>query len=305
VTHHDDEERSDERADLTAERAALHRRLLEDGAAWRTSVPANDRLNARVRALPGAMPAPGMREALDPMTRAATRTTIGTRGGLDEMIQAPTRTRKVGVWAAGVAAVLVVGLLGVVFASLARSHSPGATGPGSGGGTPTPTPGPMATPLPGAKYVVSAVTARSVDAHFNPVDPTGFFKPGNAVYVVLQVRNVPAGQHHVSIKWYLDGQDLQLPPNALSSKTVTQDSNAYFGLTYPQAGRGTARIYWDLPAGTSDPQSDAWLAQVVAFTVTTQDAPPPTPTPAPPLTPAPTPHQTATPAPGPTPTPPR
>lgn len=303
-----DEERTDEGMALSAGEAALHRRLLADGAAWRTRIPSSERLDAHVRALPATMAAderaaPALAwRAPPPATHQANMDeATTTRKGTYAMVQSPTR--KLSVWAASIAAVLVVGLLGAVFTSLARSHSPGATGPGSGGvGTPTPTPGPMPTPRPGAMYVVSAVTARGVDNKFTPVAPTGYFKPGNTVYVVLQIRNVPTGtQHTVSITWFLNGAALQVPPNALVQKRITQDSNVYFGLTYPQVGAGSAKIYWDLPTDPKDDlYPDAWLAQTVSFTIQTQDEPPPTPTaPGPVYTPGPTP----TPPPTPTPTP--
>lgn len=112
---------------------------------------------------------------------------------------------------------------------------------------------PAATPGPGAKYVTSATTARNVDNNFAPVDITSKFTVNNYVYVVVSVRGVPKGSTHtLSVRWFLNGVDVQLPPNALTRKDITQDSNAYFALEYPTPGLGMVKIYWDRAAnGTS------------------------------------------------------
>jgi hypothetical protein len=139
---------------------------------------------------------------------------------------------------------------------------------------------PVATPGVAAKYVTSATTARNVDNNFAPVDITSKFTVNNMVYVVLSVRNVPKStQHTVSVRWFLNTLDVQLPPSALTKKDIVQDSNAYFALQYPQPGLGMVRVYWDRPASDSDNSStNQYLAQTLYFAV---QPPVPTATPQP------------------------
>jgi len=240
------------------------------------------------------------------------------------------RMRAARTWAGGTAAVAVVALLGALFVRLASGQAgPGATGVAA---TPTPTPAPIMTDTPtvGSKYVTSAVTAKGVDAQGNPVNPTGIFTIGETVFVIVTVRNVPAGQHRITLRWFLNGVAVQLPPSAVTNLPIShdgnysacpfspsavtnllisRDANISSCLVYPQAGRGAVRIYWDAPPSASDAQAEAYLAQVVAFVVqdTRASTPSPMATPAP--GPTPTPGPTATPGPtitpGPTPTPPR
>jgi len=137
---------------------------------------------------------------------------------------------------------------------------------------------PVATAGTASKYILNPTTARAVDNNFAPVDPTSHFTVGDPVYVVLQIRGVPKStQHTVSVHWFLNNIDVQLPPNSLVSKQVIQDSNAYFGLQYPQPGVGVAKLYWDRPANdTSD--GSQYLAWTIAFAV---QPPVPTVTPTP------------------------
>lgn len=230
-------------------------------------------------------------------------------GGRGEMRQGHEgRMRAARTWAGGAVAVAIVALLATLFARLANGQAgPRATGVAA---TPTPTPAPIMTDTPtvGSKYVTSAVSAKGVDAHGNPVNPTGIFKIGEPVCVIVTVRNIPAGQHRLTLRWFLNGVDVQLPPSALT--TISHDGNYTFCLLYPQAGRGTVRIYWDAPpSSASDAQAEAYLAQVVAFVVQDLHATPVSATATPAPGPTPTPGPTATPGPtitpGPTPTPPR
>jgi hypothetical protein len=139
---------------------------------------------------------------------------------------------------------------------------------------------PAATPGAAAKFVTSATTARNVDNNFAPVDITSKFVVNSMVYVVLSVRNVPKNsQHTLSVRWFLGGQDVQLPPSALTKKDIVQDSNAYFALQYPQPGLGMVKLYWDKPAGDNgDGATNQYLAQTLYFAV---QPPAPTPTPSP------------------------
>lgn len=194
--------------------------------------------------------------------------------------------RAVGIWAGGAVAVVVVGLLATLLAHMGGSQPGGASSrpigatPVGVSPTPTPSPGPFATPASMSRYVTSAVTANGVDSAFNPVNETSFFTVGEPVYVVVQVRNALPGPHRLSIQWFLNGQPMDLPASEQTSRQVTGNTNAYFALSYPQIGRGTARIYWDLPTDPSlDLYPEAWLARDVAFVVQDPDAPAPAPSP--------------------------
>jgi hypothetical protein len=154
--------------------------------------------------------------------------------------------------------------------------------PGSAGGMapPTPTEG-VAPPTPSASapawaptpepspYITSMVTAKGMDANSGqPVDPTSQFTPNQTVYVVVQIRNAAAGPYTLTIRWYLNGTRVQLPSSATTSIPISAPTTAVsFSLSYPSAGRGTAKVYWGLPPNTPDAQADAWLAQSVAFNI--------------------------------------
>jgi hypothetical protein len=151
---------------------------------------------------------------------------------------------------------------------------------------------PVSTPGPAAKYVVSVVTARSVDDNLQPVDITSHFPVNSQVHVVVQVRNFPAGEKHtVSIYWYLNGIDTQVKRGDLyTSKQVTSNTNVRFRCVYPATGVGMARVYWDRPDNdTSDQAHDPRLAQTIYFAVEQ-----PTPTPSTKGTPSPSPSGSPT-----------
>jgi hypothetical protein len=145
---------------------------------------------------------------------------------------------------------------------------------------------PVSTPGPAAKYIVDAKTARSVDSNRTPIDITSHFPVNSQVNLVVQVRNVAAGeQHTVSVRWFLNGIDTQVKGGeGRTSKLIKDNSNVQFGLFYPVAGVGMAKVYWDRPANdTSDSATDPSLAQTIYFAVEQ-----PTPTPSTKGTPSPT-----------------
>ncbi|HEX3271620.1 MAG TPA: zinc ribbon domain-containing protein [Ktedonobacterales bacterium] len=151
---------------------------------------------------------------------------------------------------------------------------------------------PVSTPGPAAKYVVAAVTSRSVDANLTPIDVTSHFPVGSTVHIIVQIRNVTAGEKHtVTIYWYLNGIDAQVPRGKdRTYQPVTADINVHFGCPYPSAGVGMARIYWDRPDNdTSDQAHDPRLAQTIYFAVEQ-----PTPTPSTKGTPSPSPSGSPT-----------
>ena len=124
------------------------------------------------------------------------------------------------------------------------------------------------TPGPQARFVPLVVTAAGVDQQGAPVKPTSRFAVGMPVYVVCWVQGVSSGQaHRLTIRWYLQAQ-LARMPGAYSYATVTQDGPLSFSVTYPSAGAGVAKLYWDEPVGDSNEQpSEHYLAQTIAFTV--------------------------------------
>jgi hypothetical protein len=283
-----------------AELRNVHQRLLRDGAAWRTLVPDDERLNARVRTLPMELPqggAPRKRDsALGALPRPRGSHGLETESPMrrelarGEIMQSGTM-RAIRAWAGGAVAIAVVALLAALLVRMASGQAGSGTGMV---GTPAPTPGTTATHTPtiGSRYVTNAVTARGVDNTGSPVNPTSTFNVGEPVYLVVAVRNPPAGQHRLSIDWFLNGQSLNLPPSSLTTRQVTGSANVYVALAYPQGGHGAARIYWDLPTGNPtepvDLYTDAFLAQTVAFEVqgppwaaTATPAPARTPTPGP------------------------
>jgi hypothetical protein len=126
----------------------------------------------------------------------------------------------------------------------------------------------VVTPGPQAPFVPVVVTATGVDPNGAAVKPTSHFAVGTPVYVVCRVQgNVPGQAHRLTIRWYLQGQ-LARVPGAYSYATVTQDGPLSFSVTYPTAGAGLAKLYWDEPVGDSNEQpNEHFLAQAIAFTV--------------------------------------
>jgi hypothetical protein len=266
-----------ESAEMSHEEAMLERRLEQDGAAWRARVPANDQLNAWVRALPDEMPrATGLELNVSRYRPDKTTETMGIapgRGRDDMKVRHPRSARG---WAATAAAVLVVGVIALLLVSTRAFGHPGSAG---GMAPPTPTEG-VAPPTPSASApawaptpapipsVASMVTAKGVNATGQPVDPTSQFTTNQPVYVIVQVRNAAAGPYTLTIRWYLNGTRVQLPSSETTSIRISApNTNVYFTLSYPSAGRGTAKVYWGLPPNTPDAQADAWLAQSVAFDI--------------------------------------
>jgi hypothetical protein len=136
---------------------------------------------------------------------------------------------------------------------------------------------PVSTPGPAAKNVVYVVTARSVDSNFAPIDITSHFPVNSQVHLVIQVRNLTAGeQHTVSVRWFVNGIDTQVKAGpGRTSVLVKDNSNVHLALQYPTAGLGMAKIYWDRPDNdTSDSANDPHLAQTIYFAV---EQPTPTP----------------------------
>lgn len=176
----------------------------------------------------------------------------------------------------GMGALAAVLLLAVGFAQVFHAHTPPTGGPPASVPTQSVHIEPVATPGPQMRYVPLVTTAAGVDDHLAPIDPTARFQPGMTVYLVASVRGAPAGHEHtITVRWFIDGQDTEIPPS-ISMKTVSGDANVYFTLTYPVAGVGMAKVYFDAPpVSTVSAPSDQYLAATVVFLV--QQGGPPAP----------------------------
>jgi len=235
----------------------IHQRLLEDGADWR-----DDLLLGATRSTQS--PA----EQMTPHGLLSERTEH-----VAVMTLPPNIPWRDVSWGrrliASAAIVMVVGSLAALFATFA--HSRNDTHLTSGGYNPPPTAAaPANTPGPAAKYIVMVVTARAVDSNYTPIDITSHFPIGSQVHLVVQVRNIPVGERHtVSVRWFLNGTDMQVNGGpGRTSVEVTDNANAHLSLLYPTTGVGMAKIYWDRPASdSSDSNSDPSLAQTISFTI--------------------------------------
>lgn len=166
--------------------------------------------------------------------------------------------------------VAIVALAVVLFANLGRMAGPGypaniTPSPVSTMDVPTM---PVSTPGPSSKYVTTATTAKFVSNQGGAVEPTTRFPVGTYVYVVVTVRNVSNNQPHiVYVRWYYDGVYLIIP-GARTSLTINGNTNVDFALAYGNPGAGTAKIYFDPPAGdTFTNPNDPSLAQTISFAI--------------------------------------
>ena len=159
-------------------------------------------------------------------------------------------------------------LLAAVLVGLAGCGT-GSIGEGTTGSAYSPAPGTSAvTPGPQARYLRDVVTARGVTKDNVPIDPTSTFQAGVPIYLVCVVQGVtPGTSHRLTIRWYLQSQQAQID-GSYSYATVTQGGPISFSVTYPTAGSGMARLYWDEPvADNSARTNESFLAQAIGFTV--------------------------------------
>jgi hypothetical protein len=129
---------------------------------------------------------------------------------------------------------------------------------------------PVATPGPQHTYVTNVVTAQGVSTDFAPVHETSHFTAGQEVYVVCLVRGITKGQPHtISIHWFYDGTDMELPMiNGKTSDEITSNQVVYFSMTYETAGLGMAKIFFDLPStDNGDRANDPYLAAQITFAI--------------------------------------
>jgi hypothetical protein len=275
---------------LAGEDATLAAYLERDGAAWRAQVPPNDWLNRRVRALPSEQPysaqANGAHHQLSQVEW--TFEDSGPAASLPAaMVRGPTR--RTGGWAAGISALVVVGMIAALLLGTRAVRDLQRVGLGSAQPTATPTPWSLQTPTvtysPAAQYIANMITANGVDAANQPIEPASHFTQRAPIYLIVRLKNVPAGQHTLTVRWFLYGQRVQQPSNVITSIVISSSSVAvYFTCVYQMDGKGTAKVYWDLPAAnSSDTKADAWLVGDVSFVVAPTPGPTPTtgPTPTP------------------------
>jgi hypothetical protein len=165
------------------------------------------------------------------------------------------------------ALVLVCGLLGAALVALSKNAS--QTNKSTSTTTATTTSSTTATmgSVPSTSSIVPSAaaiifhpqTASAIDKGFLPTQVTSTFTVNQTVYLTFSIDS--KGQDgYVQVKWYEDGQLLDAP----ILHHHAQNDHAYFSLPYDQAGSGAAAMYWCTQSNCSDAQ----LAQVVTFTVT-------------------------------------
>jgi hypothetical protein len=128
----------------------------------------------------------------------------------------------------------------------------------------------VATPGPQHTYVTNIVTANGVSTDFVPVNETSHFTAGQQVDVICLVSGIAKGQTHtISIHWFYNGIDMQLPMvNGKTSAVITMDQVVYFSMSYPTAGLGMAKIFFDLPStDNGDQANDPYLAGQILFAI--------------------------------------
>ena len=128
------------------------------------------------------------------------------------------------------------------------------------------------------------------------MNQTSHFTAGQQVDVICLVRGIAKGQKHtISIHWFYDGTDMQLPiVNGKTSEEITSDQVVYFSMQYQTAGLGMAKIFFDLPStDNGDQANDPYLAGQILFAIDPANGASSTPTQVPTATPKATPKATA------------
>jgi hypothetical protein len=75
------------------------------------------------------------------------------------------------------------------------------------------------------------------------------------------------GRYRLTIRWYLQGQQPQID-GSYTYATLTQDGPVSFSVTYPTAGSGMARLYWDEPVADNTARpNESFLAHAIVFSV--------------------------------------
>jgi hypothetical protein len=111
---------------------------------------------------------------------------------------------------------------------------------------------PVATPGPAARPLAQVVTALHRQGNCSPVEPSSYFHVGDAVWVFVILKQ-PAKGHTISVRWFMNGTDVN-PPSADKTTLIVGDNSASacFALQYPTTGKGSVKVYWDRPANDAD-----------------------------------------------------
>ncbi len=114
-----------------------------------------------------------------------------------------------------------------------------------------------------AAIITDAQSTSSIDSKYKPTNPTTTFKVNQTVYITFNLHLTQKG--YAEVKWYVDGSFGKSRILPLQSLDYV---DAYFSETYLTPANGTAELYWC----TKSDCSDAELAAVVNFTVTSSSS---------------------------------
>jgi hypothetical protein len=166
------------------------------------------------------------------------------------------------------ALVLVCGLLGAALVALSKNSS--QTNKPSTSTATTTTSSTTATTtggVPSTSSIVPAAaaiifhpqTASAIDKDYLPTQVTSTFTANQTVYLTFGIDS-KGKDGYVLVKWYENGQLLDSP----ILHHHAENDHGYFSLAYNEVGNGAAAMYWC----TQSDCSDAQLAQIITFTVT-------------------------------------
>ncbi len=125
--------------------------------------------------------------------------------------------------------------------------------------------------VPSAAAILSnPQTSSDVDSNYNPTHVTSTFTTNQSVYLTF---NIDSGSQdgYIEAKWYADGQ---LVNDRSFTHTHTHDLGIFSHNYTTATNNGAAELYWCTQSNCSDAQ----LAQVVHFTVTSSSLVPSGPT---------------------------
>lgn len=108
--------------------------------------------------------------------------------------------------------------------------------------------------------ITNAQTTSSVDANYNPTNPTTTLQINQPIYLTVNLQP-PTGGGYAFAKWYLNNSVYQQEDILQVDACTTHAASA--PVTYTQAGQGLVEAYWC----TQSDCSDAQLATSVTFTV--------------------------------------
>ncbi|HKV84740.1 MAG TPA: hypothetical protein VJN88_09300, partial [Ktedonobacterales bacterium] len=255
--------------ETSPELAETTRRLATDAALWSARLTSAEGVAQHAREAPYALPRQPTTDAAVAPALYNERNALPTRG--HEAMPAS----RIRAFLAVAAAVVVVALLAILFSTFGKARTQSSTIVGSGGppNTPSGNRTTYATALPTqsspyASYVTNIVTANNVDSQDNPVGLANQFYVHQGIFVVMQVRNPPAGTHIIEAVWLIYGSQVTPVGADTVAKTVSGNANVFLMFASPVAGVGLVRILWDPPANDDgSAASDPHLVATVNFTV--------------------------------------